>query len=114
MTLVVAKDWDKEKFKPSPDMVVLQATTPVPPESWVRLETDGRIPSLAGLATSGRTQNYTIKVEPTFLVNRFVCQSACDPDDHNPIQFRVAVKAEAFAAALKVTDVTDRADASGR
>ena len=106
VTLVVAKDWDKEKFKPSPDMVVLQATTPVPPESWVRLETDGRIPSLAGLATSGRIQNYTIKVEPTFLVNRFVCQSACDPDDHNPIQFRVAVKAEVFAAALKVTDVT--------
>ena len=87
-------------------MVVLQATTPVPPDSWVRLETDGRIPSLAGLATSGRTQNYTIKVEPTFLVNRFECQSACDPDNHNPILFRVAVKAEAFAAALKVSDVT--------
>ena len=87
-------------------MVVLQATTPVPPESWVRLETDGRIPSLAGLATSGRIQNYTIKVEPTFLVNRFQCQSACDPDNHNPIQFRVAVKADAFASALKVSDVT--------
>jgi alpha-2-macroglobulin len=107
VSLVIAKDWDKQKFKPSPDMVVLQATTPVPPESWVRLETDGQIPSLAGLAVSGRVQNFTIKVEPTFLVSRFQCETACDPDNHNPILFRVPVKAEAFAAALNVTDVTD-------
>ena len=106
VALAVAADWDKKRFKPSPDMVVLQATTAVPPESWVRIETDGRIPSLAGLAVSGRLQNYTIKVAPAFLVTSFLCQSACDPDDHNPIEFRTAVKATAFAAALKVTDVT--------
>ncbi|HEX9369000.1 MAG TPA: MG2 domain-containing protein, partial [Vicinamibacterales bacterium] len=107
VSLETAKDWDKKRFKPSPDMVVLQATTTVPPESWVRLDTDGRIPSLAGLAVSGRAQDYVIKVEPTFLVSQLYCQSACDPDTHNPIQFRVPVKAEAFAAALTVTDVTD-------
>ena len=104
--LAVAPDWDKKRFKPSPDMVVLQATTPVPPESWVKLETDGRIPSFAGLAVSGRTQHYTIKVAPAFLVDRLHCDRACDPDDHNPIEFRAPVKATAFAAALKVTDVT--------
>ncbi len=54
VSLEIARDWDKKRFKPSPDMVVLQATTPVPPESWVRLDVDGRIPSLAGLAVSGR------------------------------------------------------------
>ena len=105
--LTPAVDWDKKRFKPSPDMVVFQAATPVPPESWVRIETDGRIPSVAGLAVSGRSQNYTIKVAPSFLVRRFDCESVCDPDDNNPIELRNAVKAAAFAAALQVTDVTD-------
>jgi uncharacterized protein YfaS (alpha-2-macroglobulin family) len=106
VSLAIATDWDKVRFKPSPDMVVLQATTAVPPDSWVRIETDGGIPSLAGLAVSGRRQTYTIQVEPTFLVNRFDCEAACDPDNHNPIELRVPVKAAAFAAALQVTDVT--------
>ena len=105
--LTPAVDWDKKRFKPSPDMVVFQAATPVPPESWVRIDTDGRIPSVAGPAVSGRSQNYTIKVAPSFLVRRFDCESVCDPDDHNPIELRNAVKAAAFAAALQVTDVTD-------
>ena len=107
VSLALAADWDKKRFKPAPEMVVLQATTVVPPDSWVKIETDGRLPSLAGLATSGRTQNYVIKVEPTFLVSRFICESACDPDDHNPIQLRVPVKAATFAASLKVSDVTN-------
>src|SRR5207245_6465287 len=107
VSLALAKDWDKKRFKPSPDMVVLQVTSLVPPDSWVRIETDGRIPSLAGLATSGHTENYTIQVEPTFLIDRFFCEDACDPEHGNPIHFRVPVKAEKFAAALSVTHVTD-------
>ena len=107
VVLEVATDWDKKRFKPAPDLVVLQAKTPVPPESWIRLDTDGRIPSLAGLAVSGRPQTYTIQVEGTFLVTSFECQSACDPDNRNAIGLRRPVKAAAFAAALKVTDVTD-------
>jgi hypothetical protein len=111
VVLEVATDWDKKRFKPSPDMVVLQAKTPVPPESWIRLDTDGRIPSLAGLAVSGRPQNYTIQVEETFLVTSFDCQSGCDPDNRNPIVLRRPVKADAFAAALKVTDVSEASPA---
>ncbi len=107
VSLAIAKDWDKKRFKPAPNLVVLQATSPVPPESWVKLEIDGRLPSLAGLATSNRVQSYTIKVEQAFFVNQFHCEATCDPDNHNPISFRVAVKAAAFAAALKATDLTD-------
>lgn len=107
VSLAIARDWDKKRFKPSADMVVLQATTTVPPDSWVRLETDGRIPSLAGLATSGRVQTHTIEVEPTFLINRFRCEEACDPEHDNPLNFRVPVRAEKFAAALRVTDISD-------
>jgi uncharacterized protein YfaS (alpha-2-macroglobulin family) len=105
--LEIARDWDKKRFKPSADMVVLRAAAEVPPESWVRIEVDGRVPSLAGLAVSGRLQNYSVKVEPAFFVERIVCQSACDPDDNNPVEFRGMVKATAFAAALLATDVTD-------
>jgi len=106
VTLAVARDWDKKRYKPSPDMVVLQVTTPVPPESWVRIELDGHLASLGGLATSGRVQNYIVKVEPAFFADRFRCEAACDPDNHNPIHFRVPVKAAAFAAALTAMDIT--------
>ncbi|HET7697353.1 MAG TPA: MG2 domain-containing protein [Vicinamibacterales bacterium] len=105
--LEIAADWDKRRFKPSADMVVLRAAAEVPPESWVRLEVDGRVPSAAGLAVSGRPQNYTVQVEPAFFVYRVYCQSACDPDNANPVEFRGPVKAAAFAAALGATDVTD-------
>jgi len=107
VTLTFAKDWDKKLYKPSPDMVVVQMTTAVPPESWVRIEVDGNLPSPAGPATSGRVQNYTVQVEPAFFANRFHCEAACDPDNHNPIEFRVPVKAAAFAAALTAVDITD-------
>ena len=90
MSLALATDWDKKRFKPSRRHGRAAGDDAVPPDSWVKLETDGRLPSLAGLATSGRMQNYTIKVTPTFLVGRFFCDSACDPDDRNPIGLRGA------------------------
>ena len=76
VALVLAKDWDKKRLKPSPDLVVLQATTPVPPESWVRIAVDGRLPSLAGLAVSNRVQDYTGKAQtkdwtPGLLVTQY-------------------------------------------
>src|SRR5262249_44774684 len=107
VSLVLATAWDKARFKPAPEMVVLQATPPVPPESWFSIEVDGKVPSVAGSATSGKLQDYVIKVERAFFVDSFYCTAACDPDRRNPIQFREDVKAEAFAAALKATDVTD-------
>ena len=33
---VLAADWDKKQFPPARDMVVLEATAAVPPDSWVR------------------------------------------------------------------------------
>jgi uncharacterized protein YfaS (alpha-2-macroglobulin family) len=107
VTLAIAKDWDKKHYPAAPDMVVLQATSPVPPESWVKVEVDGKLPSLAGLATSGRVQNYTAKMERAFFVDHLGCTGSCDPDSHNPIVFSVPVKTTAFAAALKATDITD-------
>ena len=105
----LASDWDKKRFVPKPDMVVLRLTTAIPPESWVRISTDGQVPSLAGLAVSGRPQNYTIKVESAFFARMFHCDTACDPDNSNPIEFTVAVKSKVFADAVRAIDVTNAA-----
>jgi alpha-2-macroglobulin len=102
-----AVDWDKKQFPPAKDLVVLTLTTPVPPESWVALQLDGRVPSLAGPAVAGAPQGYTVQVERTFFVKGIHCATACDPDYRNPIEFRVPVKTIVFAAALRVRDVTD-------
>ncbi|PYR88237.1 MAG: hypothetical protein DMF84_29025 [Acidobacteria bacterium] len=109
VALTLAKTWDKKAFPPSPDLLVLQADDQVPPESWVKLELDGRLPSMAGDAVSQKPQDYTIQVESTFFVNGFSCKTACDPNRNNGIEFRVPVKADAFAAALRAWDVTNPA-----
>jgi uncharacterized protein YfaS (alpha-2-macroglobulin family) len=103
----LAKEWDKKRFPPTNDMVVITLTTPVPPQSAVKVETDGRVPSLAGLAVSNRPDSYTIEVEPAFFATVFQCQSSCDPDNNNAIQFTVPVKTTAFVAAVRATDVTN-------
>src|SRR5262245_42788873 len=103
----LAKEWDRKRFPAKPDMVVMRVTTPVPPESWVQVATDGRVPSLAGLAVSDRPDTFVIKVEPAFFATAFHCDAACDPDNGNPISFTVPVKADAFAAAVRATDITD-------
>ena len=107
VSLELATDWDKKRFAPKPDMVVLQTTTPIPPESWVQILVDGHVPSLAGLAVSDRQQTYTIKVAPAFFATSFDCEASCDPDTSNPIVFTVPVKAAAYAGAVRATDVTD-------
>ena len=105
--LQLARDWDKEHFPARPETVVLQVTAPVPPQSWLRVETDGAVPSTEGPAVSRSPDGHTIEVEPMFLVQEVRCTSECDPESRNAIKFSVAVKAGAFAAALQARDVTD-------
>src|SRR5262249_5789003 len=83
-------DWDKKRFPVAKDMAVFELTTPVPPDSWVKLEVDGRIPSLAGPALSGKRQDFTVQVERTFLIDGFECSVSCDPDRFNGSQARPA------------------------
>src|SRR5512139_2104100 len=46
-----AADWDKKRFKPSSDLVVLETTSPVPTESWMALTLDTAITGLEGKET---------------------------------------------------------------
>jgi uncharacterized protein YfaS (alpha-2-macroglobulin family) len=105
--LRLAATWDKKRFTPSKDLVVIELTTPIPPESFVRIQTDGAVPSPAGSAVSRAIQDYVVEVEHAFFVDGVHCTATCDPDAGNTVDFRAAVKASAFAAALKADDITD-------
>ncbi|MGB2715309.1 MAG: alpha-2-macroglobulin family protein [Vicinamibacterales bacterium] len=105
--LKLTSDWDQKRFPPSPELVAFEAVTSVPPQSHVRIGTDGRLPSRAGTATRGVEDSYTIEAEPALFVDGFLCTSGCTPEHSNPVMFRAPVKADAFAVAARVTDVTN-------
>jgi alpha-2-macroglobulin len=108
----IAKTWDEKWAKPGADLVVLETTTPVPTDSWVRVELDGTVPAIAGTQTPGVVQHYVVQVEPTFFVQNFWCHSECNPERYNPLRLRSAVKLEDLRARMSVTDITDAAPES--
>ncbi len=101
-----AADWNKKIFPPSPDLVVLEAVTPIPPDSWVRLVLDEKLPSPAGPATPGRIQEYTVQAEAAFFADTFRCVVQCDPEAFNPLRLRRPVEVTDVAAATTVADIT--------
>ena len=109
VSLGLATDWDRKAYPPSRDLVVLETTTDVPPEAWVRLTVAPTVPSPAGAAKPTAAQSYTIQAEPAFFVKGFFCRTACPADDRNPLEFLSPVKTEAYAAATTAVDVTTRA-----
>ena len=106
VVLRVTTDWDQKRFPASPDLVALETTTVVRPESWVKLNLDGAMPSPAGPATPRSAQNYTIEVEPAFFIRGFYCTQACDADRRNPIEMTTSVRATDFAVAIRATDIS--------
>jgi uncharacterized protein YfaS (alpha-2-macroglobulin family) len=106
VALRVTNDWDRKRFPSSPDLIALEAIESVRPESWVRLELDGTLPSPDGPATPGVTQDHTLQLEPAFFIDGFECTDECDADDSNPIVMRTSVGVKEFAAAVAATDIT--------
>ena len=103
---VPASDWDKKRFPPKTDLVVLEAKDVVPPESWVTLTLDSRVASPGGPATPAKSQEYVVKVERAFFVDGIYCMTECNPDYANPLTFRRPVKVTDFARAASAKDVT--------
>src|SRR4029077_12523612 len=56
VTLRLATQWDTTRYPSSSDLVVVEAVSPVQPESWVRIALDSTVPSMQGPATPGREQ----------------------------------------------------------
>ncbi|RPH55144.1 MAG: hypothetical protein EHM89_17645, partial [Acidobacteria bacterium] len=107
VSFVVATDWDTVKFPRSPDLVVLEATTAVPPESRVRVAIDQRTPGLEGREVPAGPQSFALNVEPTFFIRGFRCGAECDPDRWNPLSFSRDVETASVQKAMTVTDITD-------
>ena len=101
-----AADWDKKRFPPKPDLVVLETTDAVPPESWVTLTLDTKLPSLEGAATPESSQNFVVEVERALFVDHVDCTRECNPDYANAVWFRRPVKVTEFARAANAQDVT--------
>ncbi|MBA3949391.1 MAG: Ig-like domain-containing protein, partial [Acidobacteria bacterium] len=101
-----AAKWDTDRFPASDHLVILRSTSAPPPESWVAVNVAPAIRGLAGRATPGEAQSYTLQLEPAFFVEGFACHSQCDPSDWNPIRFRVPTRVAPVAKALSVADIT--------
>jgi uncharacterized protein YfaS (alpha-2-macroglobulin family) len=105
--LRLTTDWDQKTFPPKADQVAFEAVTTVPPQSWVKVATDGKVPSMAGAATRDTPDTFTIQGEPAFFVDGFRCSTECGPDNWNPLRFLSHVTTDAFAAAVSASDVTN-------
>ena len=109
VSLRLTGDWDKKQFPAAPDLVVLETTTTVPPEAWVRVNVAATVPSPAGSEKPKAASDYTIQVERAFFVAGFRCTEACPADAGNHVKLRSEVKTTAFADAVRAVDITNRA-----
>src|SRR5207253_4200053 len=100
-------DWDRRRFPPSPDLVVFELATRVPPQSLVRVVVDQNVPSPAGTERPPTAQSYALQVEPALFVNDVDCRAECDPDQSNSISLTGTVLTASFGKSLTVTDITE-------
>ncbi|MBK5258401.1 MAG: Ig-like domain-containing protein [Thermoanaerobaculia bacterium] len=99
----LAQQWDKERFPPANDLVVLETKPGIVSDTWIEVLLDDKL--------AGRSQQYTVQLEPMFFVNGMGCRYECDPDSSNPIDFRSmgGVRFDDVSKVVTVTDITDPA-----
>jgi alpha-2-macroglobulin len=103
-------EWDTKHFKPAPELVVVETKPGVPPDTNLQTFVDKLAKRTTNVAT-GRTQTFTIELNPTLFVEKVECLTECNPDYYNPIRFRArgGVMLDTTAKAVTVVDVTDSA-----
>jgi hypothetical protein len=80
-----ASSWDTVRFNPSPDLVVLEVTDSVPPDSWAHVKLDPYLPHRRPLDSAQRKTG----VERTnVLRQRRPLPTECAPDEWNPTASR--------------------------
>jgi uncharacterized protein YfaS (alpha-2-macroglobulin family) len=107
LPLRAAADWDRRRFPPSDQMVVLETVTVPPPGAWLRLTVGTDMPSPQGPERPSSTQSSLVELPALFFVQGIECRAGCAPSDYNPIIFSEQVAAARFADALTATDITD-------
>ena len=103
----VAADWDKKRFKPGDDLVVLETTVVPPPQSQLLLELDKGLPGVQGKATPETPQTYDLILEPAFFVDGLRCYEQCSVEFYNEIKFSLGVSPDKVRGKVGVWDVTD-------
>lgn len=89
-----ASAWNRKWFPKSAETVAFQTGTTPPPGTSLVLR-------------SGSKDQITLALEPVFFLEGFRCESACDPDDYNPLKSRVKIDKKSFAASVRIADVTE-------
>jgi len=112
VALRLAPDWDKKRFPPSPDLVVLQTASSPATDGWLLLALDTRLPAVEGRATPSVGQVYVVYLDRTLFVDSFACSSRCDADRYNYARLRAEVRLDALRRAATVRDVTNPAQES--
>ncbi len=104
-------DWDKKHYRPAPEMVVVETKPGVPPDTHLQIFIDDSLAKRTGNVATGRTQTFTIELNPTFFVDKIECVVECNPDYYDPISMRASngVPFLRFRKAVSVLDVTDPA-----
>lgn len=105
----LAMEWDKNRFRPAPELVVLETKPGVAPDTVVRVVLGADVARAATNVRPGRAQSYEIRLDPTLFVDEPHCPDGCDPEMYVPLVFRTPVTFEKLKKALTVIDVTDPA-----
>src|ERR1041385_4143972 len=105
----LAVDWDKKRFPPKPELVVIETKPNLPPDTWVQVYLDNKL-AKNGRVSSGKEQTFTLQLDPTLFVEKIECTAECNPDSYNPISFRTkaSLSFEKVRAAPHVVDESGR------
>ena len=106
--LRLATDWDKERFPPAPDLVVLETQAPPATDGWLQLTVDTQMPAVAGRATPQAAQRQTVRLDRTLFVQQFRCLTQCDADEYNAAVSYAPLRLDALQRAATIRDITDR------
>ncbi len=108
----VASDWDKVRFPPAPELLVLETDAVPPPDTWLEVVVGAAARGQQGTETPGEAIATAVPLEPTLFVDGFRCHAACEPDSWNPLRFRGRVLVAKARDHVRVTDVTEASRAT--
>ncbi|HEU4889556.1 MAG TPA: alpha-2-macroglobulin family protein [Thermoanaerobaculia bacterium] len=106
----IAIEWNKERFVPGKDLVVLETKPGIAPDTAIQILIDDKL-AQSPRHVRGREQTFLLELEPTFFVKGMDCVERCDPEQRNAINFRAGsgVSFAEVQKAVSVSDVTDPA-----
>lgn len=102
-------DWDKKRFKPAPELVVVETKPGVPPETHLQVYIDETLARRPENVATRRAQTFTIELDPTFFIEKLDCVKECNPENYNPFWFRRDVAFAELKKSISIADVTDPA-----